>query len=349
MPPWSLPIWLDGEPAGRASSRSPVKGQLLRQTTVGIQIPMISRRIIAIGASAGGFQAIQDVVAGFPADLPAAVFITLHQFERSKGILPELLNRVGRLPAVHPWDETEIQEGRIYVAPPDYHMILTPESVHLSHGPRENMQRPCINTMFRSAAAAHGARVAGVLLTGLLDDGAAGLWEIQQRGGATVAQDPEEAAFRSMPESAIRGLNVQYILRLAEMAPLLTRLAMTGDNNGFAPASDPQDEGHPSRQACPECGGVMKVFRRGRLKEYCCHVGHRFGLQTMIAEKTEVVERAIWTAISQSEELSDLLEEAIRKNEDETAPALKEELTRRKQEQQLLRSLMEREKTSPTS
>ena len=225
-----------------------------------------------MGASAGGFEAIQKVVSAFPPGLPAAVFITQHQAGRSEGILPEILNRVCPLQALHPWEETAIEMGKIYVAPPDYHLLLTPDSVHIGHGPKENMQRPCINVMFRSAAAAHGPRVAGVLLTGLLDDGAAGLWEIQQKGGATIVQDPEEAAYRSMPESAIRGLNVQYIVRLAEMPPLLTRLTM-GDRNAQKSADSVEVIDETVSQVCPDCGGVMKLHRMGRLLEYQCHVG----------------------------------------------------------------------------
>lgn len=307
---------------------------------------MVARNIIVIGASAGGFDAIRELAASFPADLQAAVFVTIHLFERSETILPEVLNRAGPLPAVHPWEETPIQPGHIYLAPPDYHLILTPRTVHVGHGPKENLQRPCINTMFRSAAASHGEHVSGVLLTGLLDDGAAGLWEIQQRGGATIVQDPAEAQYRSMPESAILGLNVQYILRLREMAPLLTRLTMGDQTTSHDLRSGPPEEEN-TLQACPECGGVMRLFQLGHLKEYRCHVGHRFGLKTMIAEKTGVVERSVWTALSQSEELSDLLQQALGDAEPEHALALEKELSQRKKQQEILRGMMEREEVPP--
>jgi two-component system chemotaxis response regulator CheB len=308
---------------------------------------MVVRNIIAIGASAGGIDALKKVVSGFPPELQAAVFITMHLYQRSESMLPEILNRVGPLQALHPWEECAIKMGRIYVAPPDYHLILAEGTVHVAHGPKENLQRPCINTMFRSAAAAYGERVAGVVLTGLLDDGAAGLWEIQQRGGATVVQDPDEAAYKSMPESAIRGLSVQYIVRLAEMPSLLSRLTM-GDQNGRADL-DLKREVVDDRvsQACPECGGVMKLHRLGKLVEYTCHVGHRIGLKTMIAEKSAKVERAIWTALSQSEELVDLLEQAEPDVDQGTASALTEEIDQRRNEQNSLRKLTERAKTLP--
>lgn len=305
---------------------------------------MIARNIIAIGASAGGFEAIQQVVAALPPGLQAAVFITQHLAARGQGILPDVLNRIGSLPATHPREETAIEMGHIYVAPPDHHLILTRNTVLLGHGPKENMQRPCINTMFRSAAAAHGPRVCGVLLTGLLDDGAAGLWEILQQGGATVVQDPEEAAHRSMPDSAIRGLNVQYILRLAEMAPLLTRLTMgdghpTRESDGAVESID-----ESVAQACPECLGAMKLFRLGSLLEFRCHVGHRFGLKTMIAEKSDLVERTLWGAIAQSEELVTLLKHARTGSDAETALALDDEMSYRATEQTTLKNVLERGK-----
>lgn len=298
---------------------------------------MPARDIIVIGASAGGFDAIQRLAAGLPANLQAAVFITLHVYGKSDSMLPQLLNRAGTLPAAHPRDGEPVHKGRIYVAPPDYHLLLRRGHIELGHGPRENMQRPGINVMFRTAAASYGERVAGVLLTGLLDDGAAGLWEIQQHGGATVVQDPEEATFRSMPDSAIRGLNVQYIVPIAEMAHLLTRLTMTDQR--IPSASLPQPQIEPAGQVCPECGGVMTVAHMGSLREYRCHTGHRFGLHTMIEEKSRVIEHSLGTALSQSEELSRLLETALDGSGPDAARRISEELAERKEEQMALRNL----------
>lgn len=193
------------------------------------------RNVIVIGASAGGLDALHQMVAGFPENLRAAVFVTLHLSGISDHILPAALNKSGAMRAAYAEDGEPICEGRIYVAPPHYHLVLSKDCVRLSHGPKENLQRPCINVMFRSAAEWYGDRVIGVLLTGLLDDGAAGLWEIQERGGATIVQDPEEAQFRSMPDCAIRGLNVQYIVRLAEIGPLLQWLTTADHGSTFEP------------------------------------------------------------------------------------------------------------------
>jgi two-component system chemotaxis response regulator CheB len=299
---------------------------------------MAVRDIVVIGASAGGVEGIRKLVAGLPYDLPAAVFVTMHITARSDGILPTLIARAGPLEAEHAIDGERIRHGRIYVAPPDYHLLLRSGHVHLSHGPRENLQRPCINAMFRSAAEAYGDRVCGVVLSGLLDDGAAGLWQIQQKNGATIVQDPGEATFRSMPESAIRGLNVQYIVRLAEMAPLLVRLASAN----CAPATSnhlEQSFAEETAQTCPECGGAMTSARMGELHEFRCHIGHRFGLRTMLEEKAKNVERVLEMALAQSEELSTLLKTAMGDPDGEDHEALRREVRRRESEQETLRSI----------
>ena len=313
---------------------------------------MVARDRIVIGASAGGVSALRHMVAGLPSDLPAAIFITLHMFQRGELFLPDVLNAAGPLRACLARDGLPIEEGRIYVAPPDHHLLIAPEAVRLGHGPREGLQRPSINVMFRSAAASFGDRVAGVVLTGLLDDGASGLWEILQHGGVTVVQDPEEAAYRSMPESAVRGLNVQYILKLNEMAPLLTRLSM-GERRESRTVPDSmttgstRTEASSALQACPECGGVMVLEKLGEIKEYVCHVGHRLGIQSMISDKADLVERAMWTALSQSEELVALLEQAQADGEPGFLAPEKTEIAARQADIVTLRAVLERNKLNP--
>lgn len=267
---------------------------------------MPQRDIIVIGASAGGVEALKALVASLPADLSAAVFVTLHLFERSETILPQILQGAGTLPVLAAQEDQRIESGHIYVAPPDFHLVLTPGSVHLGHGPRENLQRPCINVMFRSAAASYQSRVIGVLLTGMLDDGAAGLWEIQQRGGVAVVQDPAEAAYRSMPESAIRGFAVDHIVGVAKMGRLLSELVQRGRRENQASTLAERIE--PAHQTCPDCGGVMQKAHLGDLLEYRCHTGHRFGWKTMMVGKSDLIERALMQALAQTEELLALLE-----------------------------------------
>ncbi|UWZ86940.1 chemotaxis protein CheB [Occallatibacter riparius] len=300
---------------------------------------MAARDIIVVGASAGGFEALQTLAAGLPADLKAAVFVTLHQSPHGEGILPLILNRAGALPTLHAEDGMLIEEGRIYVAPPDHHLMIRNGFLELGHGPKENLHRPCINVMFRSAAAAYRERVAGVVLTGLLDDGAAGLWEIQQHNGTTIVQDPEEAAYRSMPDSAIRGLNVQYIVRLGEIAPLLMRLAVEDEHAPVPAVPDPEPE--PATQVCPECGGAMTMTRMSHLREFRCHTGHRFGLKSLIAEKITILERALTGALAQSEELTQLLRTAIQQGETEHGSDAAHTIERHLEQQDMLRHLLE--------
>ncbi len=302
---------------------------------------MAAKEIVAVGASAGGVNALKKLVSDLPADLPAAVFVTLHLFERTESALPEILSRLSPLPVEQVSDGGPIQPGHIYIAPPDHHLLLSPGWVGLGHGPKENLQRPCINVMFRSAAAAYADRVIGVLLTGMLDDGASGLWEIQQRGGVAIVQDPKEAAYRSMPESAIKGFGVDFIVRLAEMASLLTALTREKHMPDSTPKSSAPLISRDARQSCPECGGVMTRTEMGRLQEYRCHIGHRFGLKTMITEKSEVVQRAISAAVSQTEELTDLLEQAKNHIDPSIAAALEQEIRARGEQARQLRELLE--------
>lgn len=302
---------------------------------------MKPQKIVVVGASAGGIDALRRLIAQFPANFAAAVFITQHLYERSESILPRILGAVSRLPAKHPSAEEPISPGHIYIAPPGYHLVLSPGIVTLGHGPKENLQRPCINVMFRSAAASYGKDAIGVLLTGMLDDGASGLWEIKQQGGITLVQDPKDAAYASMPESAIHGFQVDYILPISDMGPTLETLVSGGvqvkSSEKSAEVPVPDTECH---QSCPECGGVMKETRLGQLYEYDCHIGHRFGLKTMIAEKTEMVERMISAATAQTEELIGLLMRAQISGASAHAHHLAKEIESRKRQVQALRELL---------
>lgn len=201
--------------------------------------------------------------------------------------------------------------------------------------------------MFRSAAESHGERVIGVILTGLLDDGAAGLWEIQQHGGVTIVQNPEEAAFKSMPQNAIRGVKVQHILRLAEIPPIISSIVRGESIARETPETESTTTEEPATQACPECQGAMKRRTSGRLIEYSCHIGHRFSQLSMIAEKSAVVEQSLWRTLSQSEELVALLEEAFLASDEASASALLREIHQRKESHSLLRRLMERSAETP--
>ena len=186
---------------------------------------MIRRDVIVIGCSAGGIQALQDLVPQFPPGLEASIFVTIHLLPTVQSRLPDILNHVGPLRAVHPSSGQPVEYGMIYVAPPDHHMMIEDNRVQLWRGPKENQHRPAINPLFRSAAFARGVRVAGVILTGTLDDGSAGLWMVKRHGGVAIVQDPQEAEYPEMVRSAIEYVEVDHVVTLSQMGSLLAGLA----------------------------------------------------------------------------------------------------------------------------
>src|SRR3954447_6822600 len=237
----------------------------------------LHRDIIVIGASAGGIDAITRLVCGLPPDLDAAVFIVLHMAPTFPRVLAQRLAKIGSLPAADAVDGETIRPNRIYLCVPDRHLLVAGDKIRLSRGPKENHSRPSVDALFRSAAYSCGARVIGVVLTGQLDDGTAGLWAIKDRGGRAIVQDPAEAAYRSMPQSALKQNAVDYTLEVADMGAvlhLLTReevpVAGSSDLEGtplqietsIALGESALDVGvrklgDPTVFTCPECHGVM--------------------------------------------------------------------------------------------
>lgn len=283
---------------------------------------MSRRDIIVIGASSGGIEALKALVARFPPDFKAAIFVTLHVAPYSLGILPDILEHSGPLPAANAQDMEPIEPGRIYVAPPDRHLILDPSGrVRITRGPRENRFRPAIDPMFRSAAHAFGPRVVGVVLTGWLDDGTAGLWAIKERGGTTIVQHPDDAFAPAMPLNAIKHVEVNHIVPLKQIAPLLVRVAETqAAEEGVSPVSEEMEIevkiaredgalesgimkwGEPSVYACPECHGVLLQLKEGGNLRFRCHTGHAYSVDSLLAEFGEKTEETLWSAIRAIEE-----------------------------------------------
>ena len=191
--------------------------------------------IVVIGASAGGEEAIVELVAGLPRDLPAAVCIALHIGARPSNA-PELFGRAGRLPAVFAAQGAPLLPGCIYVAPPDHHLLVAPGRLHLSRGPQGNRTRPAVDPLFRTAAEAYGPAAIGVILSGLLSDGTAGLSAIKGRGGTSVVQDPQDALYPGMPNSALAHVLVDHCVPVSGMAGLLVRLTK-GQEGGPPPSA----------------------------------------------------------------------------------------------------------------
>lgn len=281
--------------------------------------------IIAIGASAGGVQALMTVVGTLPGELPASIFAVLHIPAESPSFLPEILSRAGPLEAVQAVDGMEIERRCIYIAPPDHHLLIEHGHIHVVRGPKENRHRPAVDPLFRSAARVYGSRVVGVILTGALDDGTAGLLTVKRRGGIAVVQDPDDALYPGMPASALANVEVDYRLPLSSIGPLLVRLASEQvEELAQYPASkdlemetmlaemdldtlyNNERAGRPSAFSCPECGGVLWEIGDGDLLRFRCRVGHAFSVQSILAEQSETLEKALWAALKTLEESANL-------------------------------------------
>ncbi len=275
-------------------------------------------KIIAIGASVGGVDAIRTIVAGLPEDLDSAVFVTLH-IGAHQSILPELLSQIGAMSASHAVQHEAIRAGHIFVAPPDHHMTIERGKVVLTKGPRENMARPSIDPMFRSAARTYGSDVIGVILTGGLNDGTAGLYEIKAQGGTAIVQDPSNAVGSSMPRSAIEHVAVDHVANVSEIAPLLVALVnqhatTTAIDHSNQAAGDAQEKGmtaqftlnHPVAVTCPDCGGALRRSELGSLTQFSCHIGHVYTAEIMMAAQFLAMERFVEQAMRSLSERAEL-------------------------------------------
>jgi two-component system chemotaxis response regulator CheB len=272
----------------------------------------INRDIIVIGASAGGVEALQCLVGGFTPKLPASIFVVQHLWPKGESHLAPILERAGLLPVVTASEDAPIERGKIYVAPPDQHMMLAEGKVVVARSPHENRARPAINPLFRSAAHVYRQRVIGVILTGTLDDGAAGLWAVKGCGGVSVVQS--DAAFGDMPRAACENVEIDHSVPLLEIAPLLNRLASETIDAAPAAAVPPvvqlSDEGAKMKTTdfnvdkigrrsvltCPECHGALWELDEGVL-EHRCHVGHAYSAETLIQAQNAATEQALWGAL----------------------------------------------------
>lgn len=292
---------------------------------------MPNRDIVVVGASSGGMQALKTLVAQLPANFPAAVFIARHVAPDHSSFLAETLQRATTLPVSHATDGEPIETGRIYVSSADRHLLVEKERVlRVTHGPKENRFRPSVDVLFRSAAAAFGRRVVGVVLTGYLDDGASGLYAIKERGGIAVVQDPVEAEYPDMPLNAMRAVKVDYAVSLTEMGNLLTKLVsepieekeessvsknmkieveIAKEKNAIQIGS--LELGEKTSFTCPDCHGSLVEIKEGDLTRFRCHTGHAYTLNTLLNEVGENIENALWLALNKIEESEMLLNRAL--------------------------------------
>jgi two-component system, chemotaxis family, protein-glutamate methylesterase/glutaminase len=289
----------------------------------------VNKDIVVVGASAGGMDALQKLVTHLPKDFPASLFVVWHMSPGVKSALPEVLGRASALPVLVPADGDPIVAGQIYVAPNDHHMLLEHGYIRIAKGPKENRFRPALDPLFRSAAYVYGTRVTGVVLSGALDDGTAGLWTIKLRGGTAIVQEPSDAGMRSMPLSALNNVDVDYKLPATAIGELLGRLVREEAEPEpelpetlrrrleheirIAEEHNALDEqvmryGELSPFTCPECHGVLTALREGRIQRYRCHTGHAFSRNALLEATGEQIEARLWDAVRALDETVMLLD-----------------------------------------
>ena len=282
-------------------------------------------RIMVIGTSAGGLEALDRVIGGLPPSLPASIFIVQHLDPDNSGAA--LLDRLGRYKGFScklAEDGEVFKKAGIYIAPTDYHLLIKNKTVLVRKGARENRYRPAIDPLFRSAAVAHGPAVIGVILTGLLDDGTAGLLAVKKCGGIAVVQDPRDAAYPAMPQSVLNHLKPDHCLPAAQMGRLLGTLVRRPAGRRTQIPDDIRTEaliaervlsdvarvdrlGERAAHNCPNCGGVLWEMDSPAVQRYRCHTGHSFTASTLLASQSEKIEETLWICLRMLEERKNLL------------------------------------------
>jgi two-component system, chemotaxis family, protein-glutamate methylesterase/glutaminase len=287
-----------------------------------------AREIVVIGASAGGVEALKRVIGALPTDLEAAVFVVLHVSSIGTSVLPDILGRVSGLRVAHAQEGDDIERGRVYVAPPDRHLLLESGRVRVVGGPKQNGHRPAIDPLFRSAARSYGVKVVGVVLSGTLDDGATGLLAIKRAGGISIVQDPRDALFRTMPERAIEVVGPHHVLPAEEIAAVIAEAIETTPVYPHGHVRDHRDDpdvlegdldrdvrGTISAYSCPECSGSLWEITEGANVRYRCRVGHAYTEEALNAGQGAAVESALWSALRALEERLELTRRLVRRLE----------------------------------
>jgi two-component system, chemotaxis family, protein-glutamate methylesterase/glutaminase len=282
----------------------------------------VPQGVVAVGASAGGVEALTQLVAGLPPEFPYAVLVVLHMPANAPSVLAKILGRSGPLPAVSAADGQPLQAGQIHVGVPDRHLLVADQRVILSEGPTENGHRPAINALFRSTALAFGSRAIGVVMSGVLDDGVLGAAAIHSRGGTTVVQDPDDAMYPAMPTNALHAGVVHHQVAARDVGALLEKLArrdiedqemkrderMELENRiamgrRFSTTFDAEALGPPSGYTCPDCNGSLMTVSDDN---YRCRVGHAWTADALLRARDDEVEGALWVALRSLQEKAKL-------------------------------------------
>lgn len=300
--------------------------------------------VIVVGAAAGGMKALKDLVEQFQSHLQATVLIVNHMRpDASSEKLVRVLDAAGPLTCSHPKNGQRFKPGHIYVAPSDHHMMIEGNRILITKGARENRARPAIDPLFRSAAAAKGNRVIGVILTGDLDDGTSGMMAIKRCGGVCIAQDPDDAEHVDMPRSVIDNVGVDHCLPISHMGDLLAQLASRTLSKRTPPPEDVTIESKIALQVlsdlssvealgdqvpfnCPGCGGVLWQIKKGDILRYRCHTGHSFTASVLLAEQSARIEETLWATLRMLEERQNLMTTIETQQERKSAPSLSQRL-----------------------
>ncbi|WP_373186129.1 chemotaxis protein CheB [Halopseudomonas sp.] len=287
-----------------------------------------SQQIIVMGSSAGGIESLITLIKGLPSRLDASIFIVQHLSPNYKSTIPEILQEYSPFPVRHPDDGDEIKSRTIYVAPPDHHLLIEKGHVLVKRGPKENRFRPSIDALFRSAAYSYRSRVVGIVLSGALDDGTSGLWSVKRLGGMTMVQLPADAAFDSMPLSALDQVEIDYCVPARDMGKLLATLRMpaktakaessaiverAGVETSIASDGDAfrkgiMDAGKLTPFTCPECHGVLVQIDEDGISRFRCHTGHGYTRAALLSEVVQRIEETYWISMRSLEEAAMLLE-----------------------------------------
>ncbi len=281
--------------------------------------------IVCIGASAGGLNAVSELVSQLPASLDAAVFVVLHLSKSSIAeILAGRIRQYTQLPCTIARNNATILPGHIYLAPPDSHLLVKQEKIIIGKGPAENRFRPSVDVLFRSAAASYGERTIGIVLTGFLNDGTSGMWAIHESGGHCIVQDPHEAEYPDMPLSVLEIMEVDHVVPIRKMAGIISNIISTEEIKGIVPPvniimesnlsekaataiANVQTLGEKTIYACPDCGGGLWKVKNGHVHHYRCHIGHSYSENDLAIKQSDHIEQTLWVAVRMMEERKILL------------------------------------------
>ena len=288
--------------------------------------------IVTVGASAGGLNAIGEIVSQLPRDINAGIFVVLHLSKAAMSdILLSRIQKNSALPCKIAEHREPIRKGQIYIAAPDTHLLVKEDSIVIGRGPAENRFRPSIDVLFRSAAASHAEKVIGIILTGFLNDGSVGMQAIKRSGGYCIVQDPNEAEYPDMPLAVLESIEVDNVLPLKKIGEAILERINTAEIPHVQPPEHIVAESRLSEKAataiehvsslgeqtaftCPDCGGRLWRLQNGKLKHYRCHIGHVYSEQDLVLRQNETIEQTLWVAVRMMEERKLLLEKMAKRH-----------------------------------